>query len=75
MQDISILLNSQLNINHIKLPLLQTNRKIVQENKKWLNKDIKVFIDKKTMNSYLDEKTMLPGTGTVKKHTITYTIS
>ena len=25
-------------------------------NKKGLNKDIKVFIDKKTMNSYMDEK-------------------
>ena len=30
--------------------------KITVENKKGLNKDIKVFIDKKTMNSYMDEK-------------------
>ena len=30
--------------------------KVTVENKKGLNKDIKVFIDKKTMNSYLDEK-------------------
>ena len=30
--------------------------KITIENKKGLNKDIKVFIDKKTMNSYMDEK-------------------
>jgi len=30
--------------------------KVTVENKKGLNKDIKVFIDKKTMNSYIDEK-------------------
>ena len=30
--------------------------KVKVENKKGLNKDIKVFIDKKTMNSYMDEK-------------------
>ena len=30
--------------------------KVTVENKKGLNKDIKVFIDKKTMNSYLDKK-------------------
>ncbi len=30
--------------------------KITVENKKGLNKDIKVFIDKKTINNYLDEK-------------------
>ena len=30
--------------------------KVTVENKKGLNKDIKVFIDKKTMNSYMDEK-------------------
>ena len=30
--------------------------KVTIENKKGLNKDIKVFIDKKTMNTYMDEK-------------------
>jgi len=30
--------------------------KVTVENKKGLNKDIKVFVDKKTMNSYMDEK-------------------
>ncbi len=30
--------------------------KVTVENKKGLNKDIKVFVDKKTMNSYLEEK-------------------
>ena len=30
--------------------------KVTVENKKGLNKDIKVFIDKKTMNTYIDEK-------------------
>ena len=30
--------------------------KVTVENKKGLNKDIKVFIDKKTMNSYMDKK-------------------
>ena len=30
--------------------------KVTVENKKGLNKDLKVFIDKKTINSYLDEK-------------------
>ena len=30
--------------------------KVTVENKKGLNKDIKVFIDKKTMASYMDEK-------------------
>jgi len=30
--------------------------KVTIENKKGLNKDLKIFIDKKTMNSYLDKK-------------------
>ena len=30
--------------------------KVTVENKKGLNKDIKVFVDKKTMNSYMEEK-------------------
>ncbi len=30
--------------------------KVTIENKKGLNKDLKVFIDKKTMNTYIDEK-------------------
>ena len=30
--------------------------KVTIENKKGLNKDLKVFIDKKTMNTYVDEK-------------------
>ena len=30
--------------------------KITVENKKGLNKDVKVFIDKKTMSTYMDEK-------------------
>ena len=30
--------------------------KVTVENKKGLNKDLKVFIDKKTMNSYMDQK-------------------
>ena len=30
--------------------------KVTIENKKGLNKDIKVFIDKKTMSSYMEEK-------------------
>ena len=30
--------------------------KVTIENKKGLNKDIKVFIDKKTMNTHMDEK-------------------
>jgi len=30
--------------------------KVTVENKKGLNKDVKVFIDKKTMDSYMDEK-------------------
>ena len=30
--------------------------KVTVENKKGLNKDIKIFIDKKIMNSYMDEK-------------------
>ncbi len=30
--------------------------KVTVENKKGLNKDLKVFIDKKTMNSYIDKK-------------------
>ena len=30
--------------------------KVTVENKKGLNKDLKVFIDKKTMNSYIDQK-------------------
>ena len=30
--------------------------KVTIENKKGLNKDVKVFVDKKTMNVYMDEK-------------------
>ena len=30
--------------------------KVTVENKKGLNKDVKVFIDKETMNSYMDKK-------------------
>ena len=30
--------------------------KVTIENKKGLDKDVKVFIDKKTMNSYIDKK-------------------
>ena len=30
--------------------------KVTVENKKGLNKDLKIFIDKKTMNSYVDKK-------------------
>ena len=30
--------------------------KVTIENKKGLDKDVKVFIDKKTMNSYIDQK-------------------
>ena len=30
--------------------------KVTIENKKGLNKDIKVFIDKKTINTYMDDK-------------------
>ena len=30
--------------------------KVTVENKKGLNKDLKVFVDKKTMNNYMDEK-------------------
>ena len=30
--------------------------KVTVENKKGLNKDLKIFIDKKIMNSYMDEK-------------------
>ena len=30
--------------------------KVTIENKKGLNKDVKVFVDKKTMNNYMDEK-------------------
>ena len=30
--------------------------KVTVENKKGLNKDLKVFVDKKTMNSYIDQK-------------------
>ena len=30
--------------------------KVTEKNKKGLNKDLKVFIDKKTMNSYMEEK-------------------
>ena len=30
--------------------------KVTVENKKGLNKDLKVFVDKKTMSSYLEEK-------------------
>ena len=30
--------------------------KVTVENKKGLNKDLKIFIDKKTMNNYMAEK-------------------
>ena len=30
--------------------------RVTVENKKGLNKDLKIFIDKETMNSYMDEK-------------------
>ena len=30
--------------------------KVTVENKKGLNKDVKVFVDKKTINNYMDEK-------------------
>ena len=30
--------------------------KVTIENKKGLNKDLKVFVDKKTMNTYMDDK-------------------
>jgi len=30
--------------------------KVTVENKKGLNKDLKVFVDKKTMSSYMNEK-------------------
>jgi FKBP-type peptidyl-prolyl cis-trans isomerase (trigger factor) len=30
--------------------------KVTIENKKGLNKDLKVFVDKKTMNTYIDDK-------------------
>ena len=30
--------------------------KVTVENKKGLNKDLKVFIDKKTMSNYMDQK-------------------
>ena len=30
--------------------------KVTVENKKGLNKDLKVFVDKKTMSTYMDEK-------------------
>ena len=30
--------------------------KVIVQNKKGLNKDVKVFIDKKTMSSYMDKK-------------------
>ena len=35
---------------------LQNFMKVTVENKKGLNKDLKIFIDKETMNSYMDEK-------------------
>ena len=37
-------------------PTINQFMKVTVENKKGLNKDIKVFIDKKTMDSYMDEK-------------------
>ena len=30
--------------------------KVTIENKKGLDKDVRVFVDKKTMNSYIDQK-------------------
>ncbi len=36
--------------------LPQDNMKVIVENKKGLNKDLKIFVDKKTMNSYMDER-------------------
>ena len=32
--------------------------KVTVENKKGLNNDLKVFIDKKTMNSYMEQKSV-----------------
>ena len=37
-------------------PTIRKIMKVTIENKKGLNKDVKVFIDKKTMNNYMDEK-------------------
>jgi trigger factor len=37
-------------------PTILKFMKVTIENKKGLNKDLKVFIDKKTMNSYMDDK-------------------
>ena len=39
-----------------RLPESYKIMKVTVENKKGLNKDIKVFIDKKTMNTYMEEK-------------------
>ena len=36
--------------------LPQDNMKVTVENKKGLNKDLKIFVDKKTMNNYMDER-------------------
>ena len=37
-------------------PTIKIIMKVTVENKKGLNKDVKVFVDKKTMNTYMDEK-------------------
>ena len=39
-----------------RLPKRYKIMKVTVENKKGLNKDLKVFIDKKTMNTHMDEK-------------------
>ncbi len=39
-----------------RLPLLLLIMKVTVENKKGLNKDLKVFVDKKTIESYMNEK-------------------
>ena len=46
--------------------------KVTVENKKGLNKDLKIFIDKKTMNSYLDKK-YEEIKGTVNLKAVSYT--
>ena len=37
-------------------PTIYKIMKVIVQNKKGLNKDVKVFIDKKTMSSYMDKK-------------------
>ena len=47
MQTVKVRVLSRLPLNFMKVTV---------ENKKGLNKDLKVFIDKKTISSYMDEK-------------------